>query len=61
MNNVKRVNMLIEIGVIVILSCIFIIGMCNNLRNAANNNINNYSKISRVDMHPLDSLRFKFF
>ena len=61
MNNVKKYNILIEFGVIIILTCILIMVMSKNIVCADTGKINNFSTINRVDIHPLDSLRFKFF
>lgn len=61
MNSVKKSSILAKLGIIIILTFVLIIDMSNNLINTHKENINNFSMINRVDMHPLDSLRFKFF
>lgn len=61
MNSVNEKNMLVEMGIIIILTCILFIFMSNNLMSTNNERVNNFSSINRIDMHPLDSLRFKFF
>lgn len=61
MNSVKKNSILVKLGIIIILTFVLIIDMSNNLINTHKENINNFSMINRVDMHPLDALRFKFF